>query len=261
MADSTRDAGRGAEPGAISRLLLEIAQAPEDDLASSWREPLEAGDSVGRYQIRREIGRGGFGAVYEAFDPDLGRVVALKALKPGRTEAPVLRGVDQEGGRGGRQARPPGHRDHLRRGDVPGGRLPRDGAAARRDAGGPDREGTDARRRGAADRRADGGGAGARPFTGGAAQGPQAGERVRLRGRAGEAARLRAGAPAGDGGVLRRRDARVHGAGAGGGRGGRRAGGCLGGGDGAGGDADGEEAGGARWRSASCREIDLVCLG
>lgn len=85
MAESTRDAGRGAEPGAISRLLLEIAQAPEDDLASSWREPLEAGDSVGRYQIRREIGRGGFGAVYEAFDPDLGRVVALKALKPGRT--------------------------------------------------------------------------------------------------------------------------------------------------------------------------------
>ena len=85
MAESTRDAGRGADPGAISRLLLEIFQAPEVNVGSSWREPLKAGDSVGRYEIRREIGRGGFGAVYEAFDPDLGRVVALKALKPGRT--------------------------------------------------------------------------------------------------------------------------------------------------------------------------------
>ena len=56
---------------------------------ASWRDPLHAGDVVGRYQIRREIGRGGFGAVYEAFDPQLGRVVALKALKPGRSKHPV----------------------------------------------------------------------------------------------------------------------------------------------------------------------------
>ena len=44
---------------------------------------------VGRYQIKAEIGRGGFGAVYEAFDPQLGRTVALKALKPGRSRHPV----------------------------------------------------------------------------------------------------------------------------------------------------------------------------
>ncbi len=85
MADSARDGAQGAEPGAISRLLLEIAQVPEDDLSASWREPLQPGDVVGRYEIRREIGRGGFGAVYEAFDPQLGRTVALKALKPGRS--------------------------------------------------------------------------------------------------------------------------------------------------------------------------------
>jgi tetratricopeptide (TPR) repeat protein len=71
--------------GELSRLLVEIFQAPEVDLAASWREPLKAGDVVGRYQIKAEIGRGGFGAVYEAFDPELGRTVALKALKPGRT--------------------------------------------------------------------------------------------------------------------------------------------------------------------------------
>ncbi len=71
--------------GDLSKLLVEIFQAPDVDLAASWREPLKPGDVVGRYQIREEIGRGGFGAVYEAFDPELGRTVALKALKPGRT--------------------------------------------------------------------------------------------------------------------------------------------------------------------------------
>ena len=87
--DEQRDSAAGSsagEPGAISRLLVEIFQIPEGDLASSWREPLKPGDAVGRYEIRREIGRGGFGAVYEAFDPELGRTVALKALKPGRTK-------------------------------------------------------------------------------------------------------------------------------------------------------------------------------
>ena len=86
MTDPSRETGQAAEPGAVSRLLVEIARASEDPLAGSWREPLEAGDLVGRYEIRREVGRGGFGAVYEAFDPQLGRTVALKALKPGRSK-------------------------------------------------------------------------------------------------------------------------------------------------------------------------------
>ena len=78
-------ASQGGEPGAISRLLLELAQAPDEDLSAAWLESLKPGEVVGRYQIRDEIGRGGFGAVYEAFDPELGRAVALKALRPGRT--------------------------------------------------------------------------------------------------------------------------------------------------------------------------------
>ena len=36
--------------------------------------------SVGRYEIRREIGRGMMGVVYEAFDPALGRAIALKVI-------------------------------------------------------------------------------------------------------------------------------------------------------------------------------------
>jgi len=85
-----RETAEAAPPGIVSRLLLEIAQTPEEDFAASWREALRPGAIVGRYQIRNEIGRGGFGAVYEAFDPELGRTVALKALKPGRKKHQLL---------------------------------------------------------------------------------------------------------------------------------------------------------------------------
>lgn len=82
-----RDDGvsRHADPGPLSRLLQEIAQAPPDEVATAWKEELRPGARVGRFEIRGEIGRGGFGSVYEAFDPELGRDVALKALRPHRT--------------------------------------------------------------------------------------------------------------------------------------------------------------------------------
>ncbi len=41
---------------------------------------LSAGDRVGRYQIVRQIGRGGMGVVYEGIDPALGRRVAIKRI-------------------------------------------------------------------------------------------------------------------------------------------------------------------------------------
>jgi hypothetical protein len=86
-AGQRRDDGvaRADDPGALSRLLQEIALAPADDVVAAWKEQLRPGARVGRFEIRGEIGRGGFGSVYEAVDPELGRNVALKALRPHRT--------------------------------------------------------------------------------------------------------------------------------------------------------------------------------
>jgi len=48
---------------------------------------LQAGDRVGRYEIRASIGEGGFGQVYQAWDPEFERMVAIKELSFERQES------------------------------------------------------------------------------------------------------------------------------------------------------------------------------
>ncbi|HVI75173.1 MAG TPA: serine/threonine-protein kinase, partial [Anaeromyxobacteraceae bacterium] len=70
-------------PGGLTRLLEELARTPDVELAKVWQRRLVPGEVVGRFELVREVGRGGFGVVYEAHDRDLGRQVAFKALRPG----------------------------------------------------------------------------------------------------------------------------------------------------------------------------------
>jgi tetratricopeptide (TPR) repeat protein len=65
-------------PGALSALLAELVQAPE----AAVREPTP-GTVIGRFELLRRLGAGGFGVVWEARDRQLGRKVAFKLIRPG----------------------------------------------------------------------------------------------------------------------------------------------------------------------------------
>jgi tetratricopeptide (TPR) repeat protein/predicted Ser/Thr protein kinase len=79
-------AGGGTVPvrrGALSALLEDLARAPRPAL-EEMTPAFRPGQTLGRYEILREIGRGGFGVVYEARDRELNRVVAVKTVRARR---------------------------------------------------------------------------------------------------------------------------------------------------------------------------------
>jgi hypothetical protein len=78
-ATSTR---AGIAPGTVTSLMEQLALTPELDAAHVLARSLRPGLVVGRFELMREIGRGGFGIVYEARDLQLGRRVAFKAVRP-----------------------------------------------------------------------------------------------------------------------------------------------------------------------------------
>lgn len=70
-------------PGALTELMEALARPPAVDAEAAWVASLRPGHAIGRFELVREIGRGGFGLVFEAIDRQLGRRVALKAMRPG----------------------------------------------------------------------------------------------------------------------------------------------------------------------------------
>ncbi len=71
----------------MSALLADLVRTPEAELATGWVPSLRAGEPLGRFTLKRELGRGGMGVVWEAEDPALGRTVAVKLVKPGHKAA------------------------------------------------------------------------------------------------------------------------------------------------------------------------------
>jgi hypothetical protein len=69
-------------PGAITALLRDVFRLSHVDPREALPE-FRPGQVIGRFELVREIGRGGFGVVYEASDRQLRRAVALKAVRVG----------------------------------------------------------------------------------------------------------------------------------------------------------------------------------
>lgn len=86
LAETAASAPRDAATAATA-----LSPMPGGD-ASRTGALLAAGKSLGRYVIQGLLGSGGMGVVYRAHDPELGRMIALKVVRPveateGQTQA------------------------------------------------------------------------------------------------------------------------------------------------------------------------------
>ncbi|MFD9615302.1 serine/threonine-protein kinase, partial [Streptomyces sp. NPDC059083] len=100
-----RTFAEGAEAASSSSWQVDNVQAPILDsdqpaqvadnagkaVVNNLRPPLMPGSTFGKYSLRRLIGSGGMGRVFEALDTTKGRVVAVKVLPEQLADDPVYR--------------------------------------------------------------------------------------------------------------------------------------------------------------------------
>ncbi len=89
MIDDGAKPGRATEAAVVTALPISApaGDASTEPFASGWLgDTMELGARMGRYHLRSLVGTGGLGVVFEAWDPELDRRVAVKILR-GRSEA------------------------------------------------------------------------------------------------------------------------------------------------------------------------------
>src|SRR5262245_41407173 len=91
---SARQAGKPLDRVALLHRYPQLADALDALERLDGATPSTVGepvpDRIGPYRIERALGAGGFGTVYQAYDPDLKRRVALKVLHIGRLNQPQV---------------------------------------------------------------------------------------------------------------------------------------------------------------------------
>src|SRR5437867_9302131 len=84
--------GDPVHQGSISDLLPDVgAEAPRPMPEAVTTTPLPGTHRIGRFELRRQLGKGGCGIVFLAFDPKLQREVALKLPRPEMLLSPDAR--------------------------------------------------------------------------------------------------------------------------------------------------------------------------